>query len=666
MISNAISNAVRFLSADAVQKAKSGHPGAPMGMADIANVLWRKYLKHNPRNPNWMNRDRFILSNGHGSMLLYSLLHLTGYKVSMSDIKNFRQLHSITPGHPECDITPGVETTTGPLGQGLANGVGMAIAEKSLASEFNKPGFNIIDHYTYVFVGDGCLMEGISHEVCSLAGTLSLNKLIVFYDMNNISIDGDTALAFTENVQKRFQSYGWNVVNNVDGHNISKIDKSIKVALKEKNKPTLICMKTKIGFGSPNKQGTASAHGAPLGDDELLLARKELNWNYAPFEIPKKIYNDWDCKLKGSNLENDWNKSLSLYKKKYPKDFHELQRRKKSRIKNSVSKVLMNFKLDSNKPIATRKCSQMILEKIGDYVPELIGGSADLKDSNLAYWSKSLPFNAKSYSGKYLHYGVREFGMSAISNGISLYGGFRPYASTFLIFSEYAKNAIRMSSIMHQPVIYIFTHDSIGLGEDGPTHQAIEQMNSLRLVPKMSLWRPADLIETAVSWKMMLEKKDGPSSIVLSRQSLPQLSRTRQQQKDITRGGYIIYEPKIKFNGIIISTGSELHLCVEAAKKLEKNKIYTRVVSMPCIERFMSQPKSYRHKILPDIRNILAVESGVGDCWDKFIGKDGDKLIMSTFGLSAPGKDVMNYFGFNTKTIASRMTKLINKNRTKK
>tara|TARA_Y100000996_G_scaffold406532_1_gene382975 strand:- start:2274 stop:4271 length:1998 start_codon:yes stop_codon:yes gene_type:complete len=665
MVSNPISNAVRFLSADAVQRAKSGHPGAPMGMADIANILWRKYLNHNPLNPNWINRDRFVLSNGHGSMLLYSLLHLTGYKISMRDIMNFRQLHSITPGHPECDITPGVETTTGPLGQGLANGVGMAIAEKSLASEFNKPGLNIINHRTFVFAGDGCLMEGISHEACSLAGTLSLNKLIVFYDMNNISIDGDTSLAFTENVYKRFQSYGWNVINNVDGHNLVQIDKSIKIALKETNKPTLICMKTKIGFGSPNKQGTASVHGAPLGDDELALARQKLKWNFAPFVIPKKIYDKWDCKIKGARVEKKWNQKLNSYKKKYPKQFNELQRRKKSRIKNSISKILMNFKVPNNKPIATRKCSQMVLEKIGDHIPELIGGSADLKDSNLAYWSKSSPFMAKSYSGKYLHYGVREFAMSAISNGISLYGGFRPYASTFLIFSEYAKNAIRMSSIMHQPVIYIFTHDSIGLGEDGPTHQAVEQMNSLRLIPKMSLWRPADLLETAVSWNMMLQKKEGPSSIVLSRQSLPQITRTNQQQKNIEKGGYIIFEPSNKLNGIIISTGSELHISIDAAKRLEKNKIFVRVISMPCIESFLNQSKSYRDKVLPNIKNILAVEAGVGDCWDKFIGKDGDKIVMSDFGLSAPGNDVMSYFGFSTPNIISKMKKLINKNRKK-
>ena len=665
MISNPISNAVRFLSADAVQKAKSGHPGAPMGMADIANVLWRKYLKHNPLNPNWMNRDRFILSNGHGSMLLYSLLHLTGYKISMKDIMSFRQLHSITPGHPECDITPGVETTTGPLGQGLANGVGMAIAEKSLADEFNKPGLNIIDHRTFVFAGDGCLMEGISHEACSLAGTLSLSKLIVFYDMNNISIDGDTSLAFTENVYTRFKSYGWNVINNIDGHNIQQIDKSIKAAMREKNKPTLLCMKTKIGFGSPNKQGTASVHGAPLGDEELSLARQNLKWNFKPFVIPKEIYDKWDCKIKGSRLEKNWNQMFNSYKKKYPKQFSELQRRKKSRIKSSIPKILMNFKVDKDKSIATRKCSQMVLERIGEHVPELIGGSADLKDSNLAYWSKSLPFMAKSYSGKYLHYGVREFAMSAISNGISLYGGFRPYASTFLIFSEYAKNGIRMSSIMHQPVIYIFTHDSIGLGEDGPTHQAVEQMNSLRLIPKMSLWRPADLTETAVSWNMMLHKQDGPSSIVLSRQSLPQIHRTEQQKKNITRGGYIIFEPKNKLNGIIISTGSELYISINAAKELEKDKIFVRVVSMPCIETFLTQSKSYRNKVLTDTKNILAVEAGVGDCWDKFIGKDGDKVVMTTFGLSAPGDDVMSYFGFSSKNIISRMKKLINKNRKK-
>ena len=658
-----LSNAIRFLSLDAVEKAKSGHPGAPMGMADIAYVLWNKFLKHNPSNPKWINRDRFVLSNGHGSMLLYSLLHLSGYKLTIKDIKNFRQLHSLTPGHPECDITPGVETTTGPLGQGLANAVGMAIAEKSLSSEFNKPGLELINHHTYVFAGDGCLMEGISHEACSLAGTLGLSKLILIYDMNNISIDGDTSLAFTENIKKRFESYGWNVIDKVNGHDFNSIEKSISQAKKEKLKPTIICMKTTIGYGSPNKQGTSGIHGAPLGKDEIELTRKNLNWTHPPFEIPKSIYKEWDYKNKGRLLESAWNKKLGIYKGKYPKLHSELQRRLKNKLPAQVNKNIYKLIENNSKSMATRKSSQVVLEKIGPIIPELIGGSADLKESNLVFWPESKAITKKDFSGKYLHYGVREFAMCAINNGIFLHGGFRPYASTFLIFSEYAKNAIRMSSLMHLPVIYVFTHDSIGLGEDGPTHQSVEQLSTLRVIPGMSVWRPADVTETALSWKFSLDKLSGPSSLILTRQTLPELKRSKNQIESIGKGGYVIYDCGKKIDAVIISSGSELHICIEAAENLRKSGILARVISMPCMEQFMIQPKAYRDKILPpDIENVLAVEAGIGVCWDKFIGKRGAKIVMESFGLSAPGQEALTYFGFTKNNIVKSIKKLIKTN----
>ncbi len=659
-----IVNAIRFLSIDAVEKAKSGHPGAPMGMADIAYVLWKKFLKHNPNNPNWINRDRFILSNGHGSMLLYSLLHLTGYKLSINDIKNFRQLNSITPGHPECDITPGVETTTGPLGQGLANAVGMAIAEKSLGDEFNKPGHKLIDHHTYVFVGDGCLMEGISHEVCSLAGTLGLNKLIVIYDMNNISIDGDTSLAFTENIKKRFDAYGWNIIDNVDGHDHKSIEQSISRAKRETSKPTIICMKTIIGFGSPNKKGTSGVHGAPLGEYEAKLTRENLGWNHKPFYIPKYIYDEWDAKKFGMSLEKKWIEKFKSYKLAYPKFYSELNRRLKNTLPSNLSKKIEELIEINDKSMATRKSSQLVLENIGPLLPELIGGSADLKESNLVFWPESMPFSKKNKSGKYIHYGVREFGMFAINNGIYLHGGFRPYGSTFLIFSEYAKNAIRMSALMHLPTISVFTHDSIGLGEDGPTHQAVEQLTSLRIIPGMSVWRPADVTETAISWQSSLEKLNGPSSLVLTRQSLPELSRTKTQIKDIKKGGYILRDCKDKIDAILISSGSEIHLCVEAAENLNKDGYEIRVVSMPCLEEFLSQSRSYQNKVIPkNIDNILAVEAGIGVCWDSIIGKKGFKITMNSFGLSAPGNQVLKHFGFTTTKVIKQTKKLINKNR---
>ena len=659
-----LSNAIRFLSLDAVERAKSGHPGAPMGMADIAYVLWKKFLKHNPKNPNWINRDRFVLSNGHGSMLLYSLLHLTGYKLSIDDIKDFRQLNSITPGHPECDITPGVETTTGPLGQGLANAVGMALAEKSLASEFNKNDHNLIDHYTYVFSGDGCLMEGISHEVCSLAGTLGLNKLILIYDMNNISIDGDTSIAFTENIKKRFDSYGWNVIDNVDGHDFSSIEQSISRAKRETSRPTIICMKTTIGFGAPNKEGTSGIHGAPLGESEVQLTRKNLGWKFEPFHIPKYIYNEWDATVFGKNLEKSWNKELVSYKKSYPKLYAELQRRLKNKLPSILTKKI-DFLIENNdKSMATRKSSQVVLEHIGPILPELIGGSADLKESNLVFWPESKPFSKKDPTGKYIHYGVREFGMCAINNGIFLHGGFRPYGSTFLIFSEYAKNAIRMSALMHLPIVNVFTHDSIGLGEDGPTHQAVEQLTSLRIIPGMSVWRPADVTETAISWKSSLEKLNGPSSLVLTRQTLPELKKSKAQIKSIAKGGYILQDCSQKIDAILLSSGSETHLCLEAAEKLKDNGLEIRVVSVPCLDEFLSQPKSYQNKVIPnDFDNILAVEAGIGVCWDKLIGKKGIKITMDSFGVSAPGDKALKYFGFTTSNVIKQTKKLIKKNR---
>jgi transketolase len=659
-----LSNAIRFLSLDAVEKAKSGHPGAPMGMADIANVLWNKFLNHNPNNPLWINRDRFVLSNGHGSMLLYSLLHLTGYDLSIKDIKKFRQFKSRTPGHPECDITPGVETTTGPLGQGIANGVGMAIAEKSLSKEFNKKNMSIFDHHTYVFAGDGCLMEGVSHEACSLAGTLGLNKLIVIYDMNKISIDGDTSLSFTENIKKRFESYNWNVVDKVDGHDFTSIEKSIKTAKSQTNKPTIICMRTKIGYGAPNKEGTGSVHGAPLGAEEVELTRKNLKWKHKPFEIPADIYKIWDFKKKGRSLENKWNDKFKKYQKIFPNDAKEILRRFKQKLNKNIDKTISNLLLKKHDAMATRKSSQVVLENIAPHMPELIGGSADLKESNLVFWSGSKHLSNSDFSGKYIHYGVREFAMGAISNGIFLHGGFRPYASTFLIFSEYAKNAIRMSALMHLPIIYIFTHDSIGLGEDGPTHQAVEQMTSLRIIPGMSVWRPADLDETAIAWQNSLKQMSGPSSIVLSRQSLPEITRTKKEKDLISNGGYIVFEPDKKLSAIIISSGSELHISIDAAKKLKQQNINVRVVSMVCMEKFLQQNTSYQNKVLPpNVDNILAVEAGIGDCWDKFIGKRGKTIGMKSFGLSAPAKDVFNYFGFTTQNIVREVNKLIKKNR---
>ena len=664
MNNKVLSNAIRFLSLDAVNAANSGHPGAPMGMADIATVLWREFLKHNPKNPNWFNRDRFVLSNGHGSMLLYSLLHLTGYKLSINDIKNFRQLHSRTPGHPECDITEGVETTTGPLGQGLANAVGMAIAEKNLAAEYNRNGHKIIDHYTYVFAGDGCLMEGVSHEVSSLAGTLKLNKLVVFYDMNQISIDGDVNGWFTEDIPTRFESYGWNVIKNINGHDFSNIRNAIKSAKAEKERPTLICCKTIIGYGSPKFQGTSKAHGAPLGTEEAKIVREKLNWPHAPFEIPKDIYQSWNATKKGKKSEELWTIKISKYKKQFSKEFKELNRRIKGINTHTSLAKLSEFMHKSHKPMATRKSSQVVMSEFGNLVPELIGGSADLKGSNLSYYDEMKAFSNDNPTGKYIYYGVREFGMSAISNGIFLHGAMRPFASTFLIFSEYAKNAIRMSALMKLPIVYIFTHDSIGLGEDGPTHQAVEQLSSLRLVPDLDVWRPADTQETAAGWIAAITSTERPLAFALSRQTLHEIPKTKSQIKNISKGGYVVCGNSGDPDAIVIATGSEVSLAVDAADQLRKKDLNIRVVSMPCQELFLRQSNSYINKCIPDsFENILAIESGVGDSWHKFTGKTGATLTMDTFGLSGTGEDVMEHFGFTVKNIKKKIINLINKNR---
>ena len=659
-----LANAIRFLSLDAVNNANSGHPGAPMGMADIATILWREFLKHNPNNPNWFNRDRFVLSNGHGSMLLYSLLHLTGYKLSISDIKNFRQLDSVTPGHPECDITEGVETTTGPLGQGLANAVGMAIAEKSLSAEYNKKGHEIIDHHTYVFAGDGCLMEGISHEACSLAGTLKLSKLIVFYDMNKISIDGDVNGWFTENVPSRFKSYGWNVIKDINGHDFVSIRNAIKKAKLEKNRPTIICCRTVIGYGSPKFQGTSQAHGAPLGNDEADVVRKKLEWKYKPFEVPRDIYLKWNASANGQKYEDAWTSKVNKYKKLYKREFAELERRIKRKIPKTVITKLNNFMSKNHVPMATRKSSQIVMTEFGKSMPELMGGSADLKGSNLSYYDDMDSFSHVNPSGKYIYFGVREFGMSAISNGIFLHGATRPFASTFLIFSEYAKNAIRMSALMKLPIIYIFTHDSIGLGEDGPTHQAVEQLSSLRLVPGLDVWRPADTQETAAAWKEAILSQERPIAFALSRQTLKEIPKTKRQIKNISKGGYVVYEDSSKPDAIIIATGSEVSIALSAAEELKIKGINVRVISMPCQEVYERQTLAYKNKCIPkNFDNILAIESGIGESWHKFVGKKGAMISMESFGLSGTGSDVMNHFGFSVSNIKKNVTKLIKKNR---
>ncbi|CAL4318817.1 transketolase [Buchnera aphidicola] len=652
-----LANAIRILSIDAVQNAKSGHPGMPMGMADIAEVLWREFLKHNPLNPKWNNRDRFILSNGHGSMLLYSLLHLTGYNLSIKEIKNFRQLNSQTPGHPEVGETPGVETTTGPLGQGLANAVGMAIAEKTLGAYFNRKNYDIVDHYTWVFVGDGCLMEGISHEVCSLAGTLKLGKLIVFYDNNGISIDGRISNWFTDDTEKRFESYNWHVINNVNGHDSESIRKSIQEAKNILHKPSIIICNTIIGFGSPNKSGSAESHGSPLGDEEITLVKEKLKWKYSSFEVPDKIYQKWNAAKQGVKSEKLWNDLFDSYKLQYPDLAKEYIRRINKALPIHWNQKTNNFifNLQNNpKKIATRKASQNILEHFQPLLPELIGGSADLAPSNLTLCSSSMSIKDCA-SGNYIHYGVREFGMTAIANGISQHGGFIPYTATFLIFVEYARNAVRMASLMNSNHIFIYTHDSIGLGEDGPTHQPIEQIANLRMTPNLVVWRPSDQVETAVAWKMAIEKKLGPTALILSRQDLQQFNRNPQQLENIARGAYILYDSKAPLDIIFISTGSELSITLAAAKHIFSLGYSVRVVSMPSTNIFDNQDISYKEEILPsDVIKRIAIEASIEDFWYKYVGLKGLVIGMKTFGASAPAEDLFQKFGFTVENIIQK------------
>ncbi len=658
-----LANAIRALSMDAVQKANSGHPGAPLGMADIAEVLWNDYLNHSPKNPQWVNRDRFVMSNGHGSMLVYSLLHLSGYALSMEDIKEFRQLHSKTPGHPEYGYTPGVETTTGPLGQGIANAVGMAIAEKALAAQFNKPGHEMIDHHTYVFLGDGCLMEGISHEVCSLAGTLGLGKLVAFYDDNGISIDGEVEGWFSDDTPKRFQAYGWQVIPAVDGHDPDAIKAAIEQARAETKKPTLICCKTTIGFGSPNKAGKEECHGAPLGEDEIAATRKNLNWHHDAFEIPEGIYAAWDARAKGASLEDDWNNRFIAYRDEYPELAAELERRLNGTLPADFQAKAMEFIRQTQSEaakVATRKASQNAIEAYAKELPELLGGSADLAGSNLTLWSGSKGVTAEDASGNYIFYGVREFGMSAIMNGIALHGGFIPYGGTFLIFMEYARNACRMAALMKQRTIYVFTHDSIGLGEDGPTHQPIEQVTSLRTTPNMSLWRPCDATETAVAWKAALERNDGPTALILSRQGLPGLARSEEQLANIEKGGYIIRDCSGTPELILLATGSEVELALKAATELDKQGHQVRVVSMPSTDAFERQSKEYKESVLPSaISQRIAIEAGYPDFWYKYVGLNGKVLGIARFGESAPGNALFEEFGFTTDNLVAMSNELL-------
>ena len=655
-------NAIRALAMDAVQKANSGHPGAPMGMADIAEVLWNDFLSHNPVNPQWMNRDRFVLSNGHGSMLIYSLLHLSGYDLPMSELQNFRQLHSKTPGHPEYGYTPGVETTTGPLGQGIANAVGMAIAEKTLAAQFNRPGHDIIDHFTYVFAGDGCLMEGISHEVCSLAGTLALGKLIMFYDDNGISIDGEIDGWFTDDTTKRFEAYGWQVLA-VDGHDADQISEAISAARQETGRPTIIRCKTVIGFGSPAKGGTAGIHGAPLGDDEVAATRRQLGWEYPPFEVPDNIRKVWDARERGFQAETQWKEKMVRYEEAHPDLAMELVRRQKGELPGYFDQRAKEFIAscqEKGENLASRKASQNSIAAFSEIMPELIGGSADLAGSNLTLWKGSVPIT-DSADGNYIYYGVREFGMTAIMNGLALHGGFVPYGGTFLIFMEYARNAVRMSALMKQHVINVYTHDSIGQGEDGPTHQPIEQLTNLRSTPNMAVWRPCDSVETAVAWKHALMRRHGPTSLVLSRQGLPHQPRDEAQLAGIDRGGYVLEDCDGQPELIVIATGSEVGISRDAVKQLQAKGVKARLVSMPSTDMFDAQDADYREHVLPSaVRKRIAVEAGAIDYWRKYIGLDGTAIGMTTFGESAPGGALMLTFGFSAENIVAKAEELLN------
>jgi transketolase len=647
---------------DAVQRANSGHPGAPMGMADIAEVLWNDFLKHNPADPNWSNRDRFVLSNGHGSMLLYSLLHLSGYDLTIDDLKNFRQLHSKTPGHPEYGYAPGVETTTGPLGQGIANAIGMALAEKVLAAQFNRPGYSIVDHQTYTFLGDGCLMEGISHEVCSLAGTLGLGKLIAFYDDNGISIDGEVEGWFSDDTPARFEAYGWHVIPKIDGHDSKAIKAAIQAAKDEPNKPTLICCKTIIGFGSPNKQGKEDCHGAALGNDEVALTRESLGWHHAPFEIPGDIANQWDAKAKGHEAQSQWANSFAEYQVTFPDLAREFERRMSGRLPDNFESMADAYIAECQEQmekVASRKASQNCLNAYGPLLPELLGGSADLAGSNLTIWSGSRDISNDNCDGNYIYYGVREFGMSAMMNGIALHGGFINYGATFLMFMEYARNAVRMAAIMKQQSIFVYTHDSIGLGEDGPTHQPVEQLSALRSTPNLNTWRPCDTVESAVAWKSAIQYQTGPSALVFSRQGLAAMPRTQQQVSDIARGGYVLkdFENPV---AIIIATGSEMELAMSAADVLADQNIGVRVVSMPCAEVFSKQSAKYQESVLPSgVRARIAVEALHADYWHKFVGLDGLVVGMHTFGESAPGGELMKEFGFTVDNVVNSVKRVI-------
>ncbi|WP_313915491.1 transketolase [Tahibacter sp.] len=650
-----LANAIRALSMDAVEAAKSGHPGMPMGMADIAEVLWNDFLSHNPKNPDWFNRDRFVLSNGHGSMLLYSLLHLTGYDLPIEELKNFRQLHSRTAGHPERHETPGVETTTGPLGQGLANAVGMALAEKVLAARFNRPDHAIVDHTTYVFLGDGCLMEGISHEVCSIAGTFKLGKLIALYDDNNISIDGKVGGWFTDDTTRRFEAYGWNVIR-VDGHDATAIRSAIVSARSDTDKPTLICCKTLIGYGAPNKQNTEGAHGAPLGKDEIALTREKLGWSHAPFVVPEDIYAAWNAHAKGAEREANWNARFDRYRTAYPEPAAEFERRVKGELPADWAAHADAYvaKLQAEGPVvASRKASQMALDAFGPLLPELIGGSADLAHSNLTLWKGSKDVNSGDANANYVYFGVREFGMTAIANGMALHGGFIPYDATFLVFSDYARNAVRMSALIPAHAIHVYTHDSIGLGEDGPTHQPIEHLASLRYIPNNRVWRPCDAVESAISWRSAIERKSGPSCLVFSRQNLQHQLRTEGQLADVARGGYVLSEPSdAKFQAILIATGSEVGLAMDAMRTLELQGVSVRVVSMPCTEEFDAQPAEYREAVLPSwCRARVAIEAAHPDFWRKYVGLDGEVIGIASFGASAPADKLFAHFGFSVERI---------------
>jgi transketolase len=656
---NKMANAIRVLAMDAVQKANSGHPGAPMGMAEIAVALWARNYRHNPANPHWVNRDRFVLSNGHGSMLHYALLHLTGYDLPMEEIKNFRQMHSKTPGHPEVHVTPGIETTTGPLGQGLTNAVGMALAEKLLAAEFNKSNLNVIDHYTYAFVGDGCLMEGISHEACSLAGTLRLSKLIVIYDDNGISIDGHVEGWFADDTPKRFEAYGWNVIRSIDGHNVEAVDAAIKAA-KASDKPTIICCKTVIGKGSPNKAGTHDVHGAALGDKEIAATREALGWSEAPFEIPADVYTAWNAKKSGQMMEQDWNETLKAYSKEYPQQAAELLRRMKGELPGNFDAVVKSYIaacVDKKETIATRKASQNAIQAFAPTLPEFLGGSADLTGSNLTNWKECVAVRANQ-AGNHINYGVREFGMSAIMNGIALHGGYIPFGATFLTFSDYSRNALRMAALMKTRSIFVFTHDSIGLGEDGPTHQSVEHVSSLRLIPNLDNWRPCDTVESAAAWEHAVKRSDGPTTLIFSRQNLQYQERTAEQIVNINRGGYVLKDAA-NAKAILIATGSEVDLAIKAADELAKQGVAVRVVSMPSTDVFDRQDAAYKASVLTKGMPRVAVEAGVTDFWYKYVGLEGAVVGIDTFGESAPAGVLFKHFGFTTDHVVAAVKSVL-------